>query len=540
MQERVIENWLTSANELSFTIPFSQVLALQGHKVVHISPKKATLEQGKDIISIDPAGVIHCYQLKGDDVTLKRWRDEVKPEIEAMVDLPPQHPSLGRVENWQCHLVVNGEFRGEATREIVDTQNARIAEGRRSFTTVVRGELLAAFTSEYGKYLPREPGDFASFIDLYREPGLEPLDRPAYSRFLEQFFGFSNSAKKLPANNEVRQQINAAIVSASYLLSEKYRSQNHVAIIEGWVSLLAHILAVADRYELDKSYWRASVDLVEQVICETIGDLLDEIEARDHYAQPAPIIYSDAYVYKLRVTIVAGYLAAYSLYSREEDSENPHTRSIRERTVAFLDRALSKGLFVLLGEAQVAPLACIALLYATVGDNDKAIDLIRGCTDSILEGCRKGGVYDPYTDAQEIIRTELEITGSPVEHRAGLSAFTLEALVLISTYLGDRQYLEARWRQISHVSIQTFIPAKAWQWYLWDRPDGKQESRFPSQTESWLKLREYAVDSSVAQIPALLREDPARIPLFWCLMPHRISGYSTRAFQSFLASRASQ
>ena len=117
MNERVIENWLTNANELSFTIPFAQLLALNGHRIVQVVGKKATLEQGKDIISVDEKGVVHCYQLKGGDITLFKWRGEVKPEVDAMTDISPKHPGLnGEPNDWECHLVFNGELKGEAAR----------------------------------------------------------------------------------------------------------------------------------------------------------------------------------------------------------------------------------------------------------------------------------------------------------------------------------------------------------------------------------------------------------------------------------------
>ena len=38
MIERVVENWLTSANERQYQIPFCQVLSSEGETVIYASP----------------------------------------------------------------------------------------------------------------------------------------------------------------------------------------------------------------------------------------------------------------------------------------------------------------------------------------------------------------------------------------------------------------------------------------------------------------------------------------------------------------------
>jgi hypothetical protein len=43
--ERVIENWLTNANERSYQLAFCQLLASEGESVVYVSPH-GSLEQG--------------------------------------------------------------------------------------------------------------------------------------------------------------------------------------------------------------------------------------------------------------------------------------------------------------------------------------------------------------------------------------------------------------------------------------------------------------------------------------------------------------
>lgn len=64
MIERVLENWLTKANERSFQVPLCHALAAQGHRVVHLS-RHTGIEMGKDILTVAPDGVPCAFQLKG-------------------------------------------------------------------------------------------------------------------------------------------------------------------------------------------------------------------------------------------------------------------------------------------------------------------------------------------------------------------------------------------------------------------------------------------------------------------------------------------
>ncbi len=64
MLERLIEYWLDSATERSYQPAFVQMLVGEGHQILH-STRHASIEFGKDIVSIAPDGVPCAYQLKG-------------------------------------------------------------------------------------------------------------------------------------------------------------------------------------------------------------------------------------------------------------------------------------------------------------------------------------------------------------------------------------------------------------------------------------------------------------------------------------------
>src|SRR5437868_1089155 len=103
MIERVIENWLISVPERDFQVAYCQLLALRGHGVVHLSPH-GPFEQGKDIITLDAQRQAHGYQLKVGDISLARWREEVKPEVDELLDIPIIHPSVDKRAPHRSHL----------------------------------------------------------------------------------------------------------------------------------------------------------------------------------------------------------------------------------------------------------------------------------------------------------------------------------------------------------------------------------------------------------------------------------------------------
>src|SRR3954467_14567152 len=108
MLERIIENWLTNANERQYQIRFCQMLAQEGEVIVYVSPH-GQLEKGKDVVSTQ-GGLVKTYQLKGGDIALSDWR-AIYGEIVNLVELPVEHPSLGLVTNHEPYLVTNGDIK---------------------------------------------------------------------------------------------------------------------------------------------------------------------------------------------------------------------------------------------------------------------------------------------------------------------------------------------------------------------------------------------------------------------------------------------
>jgi hypothetical protein len=119
--ERLIESWLDSASERSYQAPFCQMLAAEGHLVVH-STRHSQIEFGKDIISIDSEGVPCAFQLKGNPgerLTLNQLRD-IKGQLLELVTQGIVHPGVAKGSRHRCYLVTNGETDEEVHRSLDD------------------------------------------------------------------------------------------------------------------------------------------------------------------------------------------------------------------------------------------------------------------------------------------------------------------------------------------------------------------------------------------------------------------------------------
>ncbi len=85
MIERVIENWLINTNERNYQLPFCHALMANGYQILDIQ-KHRPMEQGKDIIALDPEGKCCAYQLKTGDIKSGEWRD-ILGEIQELIEI---------------------------------------------------------------------------------------------------------------------------------------------------------------------------------------------------------------------------------------------------------------------------------------------------------------------------------------------------------------------------------------------------------------------------------------------------------------------
>lgn len=515
MKNRIVENWLINSSEVAYKIPFCQLLISKGFKLVH-NTRDGPFEQGKDIIAIDQKGVPCGFQLKRGDISQKMWGD-IRRELEDLVEIDTIHPSILQGTPHRSFLVTNGELSEEVRREIDDKNRAWKKKGYSPLETVVKGELVADFQKYYGDFLPDDVPDLSAFLKLYQHEGREPLDKESFVKLIEGIMPISLSAEEKYFKSRLAQSINSAIVIVSYILGNKYKEENHIAIIDGWVILLAYVFAIIEKFNLPQKYWKQSVDLIWLSIESQLQALEKEVAERKHFVEGDPL--ADVTVYRSRISVLSGYLASSEVLKYIKDIR------LSDTTKKFLDENPQK--LVLLGEVMTPLLLNVALYRQIVGNDDHTRILLTILIDRILtenEAYKGKGLPDPYHPIEELLRWQYgfieDIQG---EGFAGIS-YSLRSIILLLAYKNMRTELEQRWLKISYLQYAEFTPEKPWQIFRWHNDnEGHFQTRFPDQTQSWKGLKNESEKDYSATLPNIVLKYPEFIPLFLCVFPHRLT-----------------
>jgi len=226
MRERLVEHWLTRTNERGYQTPFCQLLVAQGFKIVHVSPH-GPFEQGKDVIAISPDGIPVAYQLKAGEISTQRWRTEVRPEIEELLDVPIKHPSIPLHSTHESWLVTTGNLSDVVRVEINDRNIQRIHEGKKPLMVKVRGELIAEFVAAHKGYFPVDPPELRRFLELYMADGRAELPKEEYAKLLVSILPFQEPTL---SSKKIEQATSSMILLASYIAEAYRQAKNHWAI----------------------------------------------------------------------------------------------------------------------------------------------------------------------------------------------------------------------------------------------------------------------------------------------------------------------
>lgn len=120
-------------NEKEFEIPFRSLLRSLGHSTIFERTRHGPGEHGKDIVSlfsIDGVQTVNVFQLKSRDISTSRFRGEVKPELDAMIQVPIHHPMVKGTEQFTYTLVSTGDLSPDAGEEFDahNKHNAKIGD----------------------------------------------------------------------------------------------------------------------------------------------------------------------------------------------------------------------------------------------------------------------------------------------------------------------------------------------------------------------------------------------------------------------------
>lgn len=517
MIERVVENWLTSTNERGgYEIAFRQLLAFQGHRILHKS-SHGQMEQGKDIVTIAPDNVPCAYQLKAEgDISLNKWR-KMKGEVDELIEIPIQHPSVANdFPNHRAYLVNNGFLKDTVRRLIHDRNRVYSQRGLPILNVIQFGDLHKDFVEIHGRFLRTEPRDFRRFLELYLIDGTALLPAGQFSAFLLSILAFGDKALK---KSELKRAIASALVLANYVLSPYREAKNSVSLINGWVLVAAHVLAEATKARLPKKTWTPTFDLCIRGIEEGFKGLLSEVLSRDDFRQGEPL--TDGMVYRARMTLLLGYLTAYENYLHLRGEQSEAHEAVRRLVEAQMSHLL------LWSESAIPAFLSIAWFLERHNRQLLAEQLILSVVHTVVTQngpeSKVRGLADPYHSIEDVLRIGLGLDQDEInlEDFEGHS-YSLQSLVEWLARRGRRQGLARLWEEISRVCYSEFIPEPSWSTYLWYSEKGHLHHRFPKKPQSWKSLVDRAQDKEFTEVPELLRHNPEFLLIFLLVYPHRM------------------
>lgn len=513
--QRAVEYWLDSANELGYQPLFCELLTTRGH-VLKYSIRNTTLEQGKDVVSVDSEGMPHAYQLKGGNINLNRWRAEVRPEIEAMIDCPIEHPDIDKAKGHISYLVTNGEIDDAVRVEIVALNEKKWKEAPLHVWT--RGDLLNGFQQMAEGILPKDAETYKRLIDLIFADGRALPDIEKVNAFLSEILNISTPT--LPKEQR-RRDIAAGFLYAT-MIAGPYRGQgNHVSVVRIMVFLLSLIFHIVDKYGLDDKYWIASYRIIWSDILSTSKLLEAEVNKDGFDSLLASPFEKDLIPFRKHAAISIIYPLKLSQYITGDDEW---------KSMLPIDIARKyKGAVAVWGEASLLPFIFLNLtLRHQPGAEEPAMNLSKSAVLQILEhNGRKSkhavGLVPPHFDLDFAVKLSFGMLEEPFEDRYHLSSHMLKSLVDILARGGEREFIAEHWREISFMRLEEFVPDDMNDFYLWRIEKGEDRTVIPQKEQSWVQLLDMVRATKGQNLPPTIRRFSEFLPFFLTVFPHRAS-----------------
>lgn len=516
MQSKLVENWLTSAGEVSFTAPFVQLLLSEGYTV--LQSKGGVVEQGKDIVARDKDGNIHCFQLKCGDIGSKEWQ-AINGQINDLTGVAPTHPTITKAKKiWICHLVTNGDITGPVLKTITDYSSTNTANGRMPLQTIAKDELLQRFTNAFGSFFPVEPEDARIFFELYCEDGDNVLKRKEFKQYLENFLAGLDAVK---SGQKKLEAIQATPILASYILTNKYQQENYTAIIDAWVLSLLTIEYYANKWSLDEKKYSATESLILEEIDKLFTHLVDDVASNEtNLVDSTYGLFSEPVItFRLRCAELLGYIFASVNYAVLSGRQLPALPSGLKEKVALMNQRK-----MLLSEAG-APYFFNTIVTAALSGNDEAaIAELKTLIDSIIYSHTDDGegLLSPYYTTEQAVQHTFEAGDSIGESFHNRSYVLWSAILLLVKY-NQRDFLNERWSVLSEISMEEIVAHDQNDLLLWTATNSDMLDTFPNSEQSWKELQNKVEASYDNEIPSVLLNRKYLIPFMIIAMPHRLT-----------------
>lgn len=511
--QRAVEHWLDSMNELGYQPLFCEWLITKGY-VFKYSIKNTHFEQGKDVVAVSPSGSPCAFQLKGGSINLKRWREEVRPEIEALIGCAIQHPDIDKSKPHISYLVTNGEIEDNTRSEII-ALNEKVWKDT-PLHVWTRGDLLNGFQSMADGILPKDALTYKKLIDLIFSDGTGLPNMAKISSFLMEILNVENTAIK---KEQRRRDISAAILYATMIAGSYRKAENHGSVVRIMVSLLALIFHLVDKYELEDKYWIESYKIVWGDILTTAQSLETEINKNGFDSSFTSPFDTDLIPFRKHSAISIIYPLKLSQFISGDDSWSsillPEVASRYKNTVAVW------------GEASLIPyLMLIMILKNVKGGEEAAVKLAQNAILQILnfngrKSKHKTGLIPPYYDLDFAVKSSAGMLEEEFEDDYSLSSYLMKPFVEILARSDQKEFISNNWKEISYMHFEEFIPGASIDYYLWRAETGENRSILPKKEKVWGDLVKEAFGYEGGSLPITMKRFPSFLPFFLAVFPFR-------------------
>lgn len=527
MIERLIENWLTNANERGYEVPFCQLLMAEGHRVIHLN-RHSPMEQGKDIISLDARGRLCAFQLKCGDIDIKRWRGEIKPEVDALVENIVEHPAV-RSGFAVPYLVTNGRLSEPVIAEVANLNRSNRRRRLKPLNVVVGSDLAARFVKCHGQFLPREPADFEAFLRLFLADGRDVLAKRRFAQFLEAQL----DPRVLKTASDTARAIASTVVLAAYALSAYQRAENHFAVFEGWVLVAAAIARLAERKRVAKKAWGPSFALVLGAARLAMSSLVAEMLSGRQLLE-GKVMMDGGPPYRARLTLLIGVGAALALTNLTRPDAPDHRAALSD-FIAKHHRDM-----LLWGESAVPFFVCLALWQEQCGQSAQAEATVQMLIEAIINLnslSSKSGLPGPYHAVDRCVGALCRVAPNPMRRDSPLgSSYALDALIEFLVRRWRKQTLKLLWKGVTHIHLCEMEYARPSDFYLWRTYDGQLRQWYVKRPQPWNELVEQATADCDNELPDTLRQNPEFAIMFMLVYPHRFNGALLKQIEDALGS----
>ena len=276
MKSKLVEEWLTKARERGgIDLAVGQWLISQGHEVLWLGHSRT--EFGKDIISVDPEGTFHAYQVKDEDIDLDGLR-KIRAQVSELVEVPIVHPRVPPGSQHVAHLITSGVINEVATIQIRASNEGWLARGLPTVEPIDRNSLVPRFLAMSDEFWPEKPQDVREFFSLYLSRGRGDFDSKRFGSILCGLLPIQDESTRRKV-----QRLAAVGLLGNYLLNAFEREGDHWSVFRGWVMIAAHQAWFAMRSELPLKNWRHGFELSLQAAKECLKELSDECLQADGF-----------------------------------------------------------------------------------------------------------------------------------------------------------------------------------------------------------------------------------------------------------------